>query len=654
MTFLHRGSASTTDAAKIQALLGPTTATLSSIQAMGTIANYWVNTMLTYTDAHWGYDLGDYSGIPTHAGGSGGANGGAYYDRPSLCYQLYMLTGDSKWKTRGNAYVTDLINGYYIPNSYSGNNYLLWAYAPCLIMYDQLNGGTTGLVALGKLADTWISTWLPEAQAGPRGGSPDMDPRQLGRGLILMIYAAKYSAPSPAGNNFNTYLASTLTATINWQDSDGGLRTVTERYHSEAFMAGILCDAWYQYLDAIGADARIKPAIKLAMDYLIAYNYWPTMGAMSYQTASVYPNTSSGDSLNTIPAKGTGTVPLRELNAFIYRIMWRVGRDQGETGPSGFYTGIGDWLFVNTLNLNHPCSQGVGQWPVNSYLGSKPNNEQFADYTLKYWDDRLAMSTAPMQETTLNSVGSEYSDVPFPYSTAGLASQGASGLPAHPGTAWRWNTSTASAVLVARMDCPAGAVGTIELWAKIPASGGMSQFYAQLDNDAGTILMPATLINTPVTTSWAKVGIYNANLTPSGVAMPGYAVLKLLNSNGTTTFSGIVDICALYMGLGSGGEAIPTQTPHLDWHNVIDPEPTITGTLGSGNTLTRVPGTYYGGTPTSFDVQWFRDGLAIAGQTGNTYLQTGADTGHYIFFAERAHNANGAGTWVEADARTVS
>lgn len=73
--------------------------------------------------------------------------------------------------------------------------------------------------------------------------------------------------------------------------------------------------------------------------------------------------------------------------------------------------------------------------------------------------------------------------------------------------------------------------------------------------------------------------------------------------------------------------------------------PGIQGTTVVGNTLTCTPGSWTG-SPTSYAYSWRRDGVAIAGATGNTYALVAADAGRTITCTSTATNAGGATTAV--------
>lgn len=77
-------------------------------------------------------------------------------------------------------------------------------------------------------------------------------------------------------------------------------------------------------------------------------------------------------------------------------------------------------------------------------------------------------------------------------------------------------------------------------------------------------------------------------------------------------------------------------------------QPSITGTMREGNTLTAVEGKW-SGTPTSFQYQWQRcrnDGTSCAdinGATSKTYLLASADVGHTFRVGVTGVNADGTG-----------
>jgi hypothetical protein len=70
--------------------------------------------------------------------------------------------------------------------------------------------------------------------------------------------------------------------------------------------------------------------------------------------------------------------------------------------------------------------------------------------------------------------------------------------------------------------------------------------------------------------------------------------------------------------------------------------PSITGTPQVGETLTVDPGTWVGAEPIVLTYQWYADGVALEGETGDT-LVLGAETeGTLITVVETATAATGA------------
>lgn len=77
--------------------------------------------------------------------------------------------------------------------------------------------------------------------------------------------------------------------------------------------------------------------------------------------------------------------------------------------------------------------------------------------------------------------------------------------------------------------------------------------------------------------------------------------------------------------------------------------PSITGTAQVGQTLTATNGTIVGGTFTSR--QWLRNGSAISGATGATYVPQAADVGKALSVIVTATRSSG-GVVTKESART--
>jgi hypothetical protein len=70
--------------------------------------------------------------------------------------------------------------------------------------------------------------------------------------------------------------------------------------------------------------------------------------------------------------------------------------------------------------------------------------------------------------------------------------------------------------------------------------------------------------------------------------------------------------------------------------------PTITGTAQEGATLTAHDGTWTGNPTPTITRQWKKDGVAIAGATGTTYVPVTADIGAVITLTVTGTNVNSA------------
>jgi hypothetical protein len=74
--------------------------------------------------------------------------------------------------------------------------------------------------------------------------------------------------------------------------------------------------------------------------------------------------------------------------------------------------------------------------------------------------------------------------------------------------------------------------------------------------------------------------------------------------------------------------------------------PSISGNTDLGATLTRTEGTWSGNPTPTLSGQWQRDGVAIAGETGATYVIALADNGAAITYLQTATNAVGSASQV--------
>jgi hypothetical protein len=115
-----------------------------------------------------------------------------------------------------------------------------------------------------------------------------------------------------------------------------------------------------------------------------------------------------------------------------------------------------------------------------------------------------------------------------------------------------------------------------------------------------------------------------------GVSTPG--VPHALNSEMAVKYA---------PGTGGGGPSPPSLTS----------APVVTGTATIGSTLSTTNGVWTN-SPTGYLYQWLRNGTAISGATGSTYLTVSADGGTSVGSQVTANNAGGSST--PANSNTLS
>lgn len=98
--------------------------------------------------------------------------------------------------------------------------------------------------------------------------------------------------------------------------------------------------------------------------------------------------------------------------------------------------------------------------------------------------------------------------------------------------------------------------------------------------------------------------------------------------------------------IATGSVTVPTEPPALN-PPVNSVLPLITGTITQGQTLSVSNGTW-SNSPLSYSRQWKRNGVAISGATGSTYLLVLADVGATITCTVIATNADGSDSAVAA------
>lgn len=82
--------------------------------------------------------------------------------------------------------------------------------------------------------------------------------------------------------------------------------------------------------------------------------------------------------------------------------------------------------------------------------------------------------------------------------------------------------------------------------------------------------------------------------------------------------------------------------------------PSITGTATVGSTLTAASGTWTGNAAPTFERQWKRGGVPIAGATAATYVLTSADLGATITVTVTGINSAGRVAATSAATATIT
>ena len=124
-----------------------------------------------------------------------------------------------------------------------------------------------------------------------------------------------------------------------------------------------------------------------------------------------------------------------------------------------------------------------------------------------------------------------------------------------------------------------------------------------------------------------------------------YRVAMSLQPLPSLDYSGFVPALNVLAALTGSTLRPETLTPPVVTSNATPP---IVGSV-----LTSTNGTW-SGSPSSYTYQWYRDGVAIAGQTGTTHTIVSADLGgHQLTCQVAATNAGGASTPATSNQITV-
>ncbi|MFL5605426.1 MAG: hypothetical protein ACJ8AD_03150 [Gemmatimonadaceae bacterium] len=253
----------------------------ATIRTLGADAVTYVDQFITFEAYNWNVD---------------GVNWAFqyYYDRGKIDYAWWLITGNPVYRDHARAQVIDYRDGFVLPNDGAIQSH--WVQLTGLALHYLETGDESSRLAVGKLAD---GLWAQGYQdALPTG---NIDGRIKAKILESQVFAAYIDAPSvgtfpggaPGGNNFAANAAAALNSILSCQLPDGRwyLSTWDQDLALDGsgptqrpFMEGMLNDALIVYSKLIGPDARIVPAIKKNLDWLLANTWVESAQAFRYNT----------------------------------------------------------------------------------------------------------------------------------------------------------------------------------------------------------------------------------------------------------------------------------------------------------------------------------------------------------------------------------
>ena len=166
---------------------------------------------------------------------------------------------------------------------------------------------------------------------------------------------------------------------------------------------------------------------------------------------------------------------------------------------------------------------------------------------------------------------------------------------------------------------------------------GATEALTGLDNDTEYEAQQRA-VNAVGAAAWSSSGTFTTDQLPDILGNGGGTVDIVVDDG---TFSVTVSGSSHAHQNGTFG---PFATVDLDTGPVNVVAPVISGTAGTGEVLTAVPGLWVheaGDVPT-ITGQWRRDASNISGETGSTYTTTAADDGADVDYQETATNTAGA------------
>lgn len=525
LTLLGAGAGSAGAAASssiVAANYGPLT-TSSAMAALGEPYSLYEEEAIALGEYQWAFQGADFNGDGTNQGDGGGA----YYDRPMLFYTLWYRTGDSKWKTRGDALLNDLVTNYFVANDWGTSFIMQWANPRSLYLDWLMNGTDLSKTGLGRLSD-WIVLPYLRAQISlinttDEPTMADADPRAVARGLLCHIYAVKAGATGTLGYDKVADRDFIFEKMINWQTAAGAQRSPpysgSTPYPDKPFISQIANDALIEYYEQVTPDSRIPTYIKKNIDYEMANNWVESAGAFKYLTTETTQEPTSD---------GLGTTPAADLNGFFPHIM------------AWYYSVSGDTTYRDYADKIYPyISYGDAQ-------RGKPYNELFATGSSRYKGYRGTAAysyhipnrlKSPGDFTVSANWGGGSSAVTKP---AGLA--GPNGR-----QACRFAVSNSASHMQQNVVFPRDVTGTWRIWAKSSATGGASNFTLWTKDQTEATVIASQRFT--LTSSWQELKLTAVLLTATVGTYVSLVVFMGDNNNGDY---GNVDIAMAYLGTGSG------------------------------------------------------------------------------------------------------
>lgn len=287
--------------------------TAAALQAKGDVYARYESDFASYADHFWGIDSTSFY-----------AN---FYDRAMIYYVEWARSGNATYLDRANklaiAARTYLENVNYTPPTY---NMMIDGVA----LHALVTGDQRSATAVAKVADVMGNPKAYWSYVAGNPGDHDGDSRHSARVLSAVLDAYLLKVASPSGFNYGALLPDLERRILKTQSHDGAYRWPNQCGHNKPFMTGMLDDALIRYYTTFQADAKIVPAVKLAVDYMWNVDWVASANGFKYMDA---------DCVRPEGSEGSG--PTADLNNLISSGYAFVAK---QTGDASYYT-KGDAVF---------------------------------------------------------------------------------------------------------------------------------------------------------------------------------------------------------------------------------------------------------------------------------------------------------------------